>query len=240
MKKAAGVIPARFLSTRFPGKPLALIRGKPMLQWVYEGASTSRLLERIIIATDDKRILDVARGIGAEAIMTSASHNSGTDRVEEAVRSVDAAIIINIQGDEPLIRGEMIDSLVTALQDENIPMASLMSRVKDPELAQESQTVKVVVDREGYALYFSRLPIPAGDADFFYRHIGLYGYQKEFLREFVRLGPSRLETCEKLEQLRALENGFRVKMLETSFPSLSVDTPQDIIRVEEFLEERER
>lgn len=238
MKKALGVIPVRFQSTRFPGKPLAPILGKPMIQWVYEGAKKAKLLDRIIIATDNVRIFRTAEKIGAEVMMTSAEHSSGTERAAEVAAKVEAPIIIIIQGDEPLVEGDMLDGLVGALQDEVIPMATLMAKVHDVSLLEESHIVKVIADKNGYALYFSRSPLPYQAADFFYQHVGIYGYQRDFLLNFHRLGPSRLEKFEKLEQLRALEDGIKIKMIEIRFATLSVDTPQDIITVEHFLKKR--
>lgn len=238
LEKAAGIIPVRYQSTRFPGKPLALILGKPTIQWVYEGAKQAKLLDRIIIATDDSRIFQAANKIGAEALMTSADHSSGTERAAEAAMHVDASIIVNIQGDEPLVNGAMLDALVKALEDPSIPMATLMARVEDMALLQEKDIVKVVADREGNALYFSRSPLPYQAPDYFFQHIGIYSYRKDFLLNFHLLPSSRLEKIERLEQLRVLENGLKIKMVEISRPTLSVDTPQDIIKVEKFLKFR--
>jgi 3-deoxy-manno-octulosonate cytidylyltransferase (CMP-KDO synthetase) len=235
LKRAAAVIPVRHDSRRFPGKALAPILGKPMIRWVYEGVRQARLVDRVIVATDDPRIQEAAQGFGAEAVMTSRDHRSGTDRAAEVAQNVDNKIIINIQGDEPMISGRMVDSLTEALQDESIPMASLMTKVNDLGLIDDPNMVKVVVDKEGYALYFSRSPLPYQATDFFYLHIGVYGFQRDFLLRFSGLKASRLETAEKLEQLRVLENGFRIRMIEVPHPALSVDTPQDIIRVEEIL-----
>ncbi|MFZ2053391.1 MAG: 3-deoxy-manno-octulosonate cytidylyltransferase [Candidatus Aminicenantales bacterium] len=238
MKRAAAVIPIRYDSKRFPGKALAPLLGKPMIQWVYEGVRQARLVDRVIIATDDGRIQEAARGFDAEAVMTSRDHGSGTERTAEVAQHIDNKIIINIQGDEPAITGRLVDSLVEALQNEAIPMASLMTKVDDLGLIDNPNMVKVVVDKEGYALYFSRSPLPYQAADFFYLHIGVYGFQRDFLIRFSGLRPSRLERTEKLEQLRVLENGFRIRMIEVPHPALSVDTPQDIIRVEEILKKK--
>jgi len=238
LKTATAVIPARYQSTRLPGKPLASILGKPMIQRVYEGVRQAKLIDRIIIATDDERILRAAADFGAEAVMTSAQHHSGTERAAEVAQGLKSPLIINVQGDEPLVTGKMIDQLVEGLQDDAIPMASLMAKVYDLNLIRETHIVKVVSDKEGYALYFSRTPLPYQASDFFYQHIGIYGYQKEFLLRFARMRPTRLEKQEKLEQLRVLENGGKIKMIEIHSPTLSVDTPQDIIRVEEFLKKK--
>jgi len=239
LKPATGIIPARYRSTRFPGKALAFILGKPLIQRVYEGAKRARLLDQVIIATDDERIFQVARKFGAQVVMTSALHRSGTERVAEVARKIKTPIIINIQGDEPLIEGKMIDKLVKVLQDKSILMASLMARVSDLNLLADSNRVKVVVDKKDYALYFSRSPLPFQASRFFYQHIGIYGFKRDFLLKLVRLQPSRLEKMEKLEQLRVLENGYRIKMVETDFLTLSVDLPQDIIKVEEILRKKE-
>jgi 3-deoxy-manno-octulosonate cytidylyltransferase (CMP-KDO synthetase) len=238
LKRAAAVIPVRYDSQRFPGKALAPILGRPMIQWTYEGVCRARLVERVIIATDDRRIEEAARGFGAEVVMTSRDHGTGSERTAEASQVVDNKVIINIQGDEPAIFGGAIDRLVEALQDESVPMASLMTRVGDVGLIEDPNMVKVVVDADGYALYFSRSPLPYRAPDFFYLHIGVYGFQRDFLLRFPGLGPSRLEKAEKLEQLRALENGSRIRMIEISHPALSVDSPRDIIRVEEFLRKK--
>jgi 3-deoxy-manno-octulosonate cytidylyltransferase (CMP-KDO synthetase) len=211
-----------------------------MIQRVYEAARTAKNLERVIVATDDKRILQAAQDFGAEARMTSSSHRSGTDRVAEVARKINASVVINIQGDEPLIKGEAIDELVEALQDEDIPMATLAVKEDDLNLLNDSNVVKVVPDKDGFALYFSRSPLPFQASDYFWRHIGIYGYQKDFLQKFCRIPPSRLEKTEKLEQLRALENGYRIKIIENKFSTLSVDLPEDIIKVENLLKDRDR
>ena len=238
MKLATGIIPARYDSKRFPGKHLAVILGKSIIQRVYEQAQTANLLQQIIIATDDERIFQASRSFGAEVLMTSPLHNSGTERAAEIAEKINTPIIINIQGDEPLLRGKMIDDLVIALQDETIPMATLAAKVKDLSLINEKNIVKAVLDKNGFALYFSRSPLPFQASDYFWQHIGIYGYQRDFLLEFSQLSASRLETTEKLEQLRVLENGYKIKIIETSSPTLSVNTPQDIIRIENFLKQR--
>jgi len=238
LKRAAAVIPVRYQSSRFPGKPLALILGKPMIQRVYDGVREARLVDRIIIATDDERIQEAAKSFRAETVLTSGAHNSGTERVAEVAQIIDNKIIINVQGDEPLVTGGLVDSLVEALQDADVPMVSLMAKVYDLDLLANPNINKVVTDKEGFALYFSRAPIPYQPSDFFYQHIGVYGYRRDFLVEFAKMKPLRLERLERLEQLRALENGFRIKMVEAPGPTLSVDTPDDIIKVEEFLRKK--
>ena len=234
MKSAIGIIPARYGAQRFPGKPLAKILGKPMIQWVYERSVSSNALKKVIIATDDEKIQNVARSFGAETVMTSSHHPSGTDRAAEIARELNVPLIINIQGDEPLIRGEMITSLVNALQDDTAAMATLAVKSWDDRLLKDENTVKVVFDREGHALYFSRSPIP-NNSDHFWIHIGIYGYQREFLLEFSKLKPTFLENIEKLEQLRALEYGYKIKIIESDHSTLSVDVPGDINRIENIL-----
>jgi len=235
VKLAIGVIPARYSSQRFPGKPLALIHGKPMIQIVYEQAKKASLCQRIIIATDDERIFHAAQAFGADVWMTSSQHNSGTERVAEIAEKIQCPIIINIQGDEPLLQGQMIDNLIIALQDENIAVATLAAKIKDFALINDKNIVKVVTDKNGFALYFSRSPLPFQSTDYFLQHIGIYGYQRDFLLKFGQLPESRLEKTEKLEQLRVLENGYKIKVVETPFKTLSVDSPQDIIKVEDIL-----
>jgi 3-deoxy-manno-octulosonate cytidylyltransferase (CMP-KDO synthetase) len=213
-----------------------MIAGKSLIQRVYEQALKARYLQRLIIATDDDRIFSASQAFGATVQMTSPDHHSGTERVAEVAEGLETPIIINIQGDEPLLQGQMIDDLVQALQDSAIPMATLASKVTDVDRIHDKDIVKVVVDKNGKALYFSRSPLPYGPADYFNQHIGIYGYQKEFLKKFCILPVSRLETYEGLEQLRALENGYKITIIPTLFQTLSVDTPQDIIAVEKFIQ----
>ncbi len=239
------IIPARFASSRFPGKPLALLRGRPMIQWVYERTARSRLVDRVIVATDDERIAATVTAFGGEAAMTRSDHNSGTDRLAEVAKGLASDILVNVQGDEPLIEPGMIDQAVAPLMaDPGIPMGTLKNRIDDPGDYDNPNVVKVVTDSRGFALYFSRAAIPfwrgaeqggktlAGPA---YRHIGLYVYRREFLLTFAALSPTPLEQAEKLEQLRALENGFRIRVVESSFASHGVDTPEDLARVEEMM-----
>jgi 3-deoxy-manno-octulosonate cytidylyltransferase (CMP-KDO synthetase) len=206
-----------------------------MIQWVYERASTAEYVDRIIIATDNDKIYEAAKRFEAPVIMTAKTHNSGTLRVSEAARSINSSIIINIQGDEPLIQAEMIDLLIEALQNPSLPMATLAARETDLGTIQQEGTVKVIMDNDGYALYFSRSPIPFRASEFFWRHIGIYGFQKDFLLKFPRLPVGKLEQQENLEQLRALENGFRIKVLETKGTTMSVDHPENIAKVERIL-----
>jgi 3-deoxy-manno-octulosonate cytidylyltransferase (CMP-KDO synthetase) len=239
LRKVLAVIPVRFGSTRFPGKPLADIAGKPMIQRVIEGVRTCRSIDRVIVATDDMRIFKTVRALGAEAAMTSPDHASGTDRVAEVAAANDYPIVINVQGDEPLVEGWTLDGLTEILQNPGLPMASLMARITDMSVISEPHRVKVVVDASGNALYFSRAPIPNGASDFFFQHVGIYGYQRDFLLGFRNLPVSRLERTERLEQLRVLENGYRIRMIEIPRPTLSVDVPEDIMKVEKLLNEQE-
>ena len=239
------IIPARFASSRFPGKPLALLCGKPMVQWVYERTACSRLVDRVMVASDDERIVRVVRGFGGEAVMTRADHPSGTDRLAEVAACLTSDIIVNVQGDEPLIEAVMIDQAVAPLAaDPSIPMGTLISPIGDGGDFLNPNVVKVVTDTQGFALYFSRAPIPhrrdpersgADAAGLFYRHIGLYVYRREFLLNFAALPPTPLEKAEKLEQLRALENGYRIRVVESDFCSHGVDTPEDLARVNEMM-----
>jgi 3-deoxy-manno-octulosonate cytidylyltransferase (CMP-KDO synthetase) len=233
--KVAAFIPARFGSTRLDGKPLADIGGKPMIQWVYERALASRLVDDVVVATDDERILDAVKAFGGAVVMTSSEHVSGTDRVAEAAAATSAGIIVNIQGDEPLIEPEMIDAAVgPMIEDPALSVCTLMTRITDESEYRDPNVVKVVVDAEGFALYFSRSPIPFSKAPFkeavgaLFKHVGLYVYSREFLKKFTAMKPAPLEEAEGLEQLRVLHNGIRIKVVETPFNPVSVDTPEDL------------
>ena len=240
------VIPARYGSTRFPGKALALIRDKPMIQWVYERTKKSSLIERVIVATDDVRIRDVVDSFGGEVVMTAPDHATGTDRIAEVAQKVDCGLIVNVQGDEPLIQPEMIDQAIRPLADDpSIPMGTLCKRIDRREEAFDPNVVKVVLDRNGFALYFSRAPIPwdrdrwSGKGTFadltlenpMFKHIGLYVYRRDFLLEYARTPQTPLESVEKLEQLRALENGHRIKVVITEHESFGVDIPDDLGKI---------
>jgi 3-deoxy-manno-octulosonate cytidylyltransferase (CMP-KDO synthetase) len=235
--RAIGVVPARWASQRFPGKPLAPIAGRPMLRWVVEGARRAKRLRRVIVATDDARIADAARGFDAEVVMTSPDHATGTDRIAEVARALDEDVIVNVQGDEPTIRGDVIDAVVAALEeDPDVPMATAV-HAADPEALDDPNRVKVVLDRRGRALWFSRSRIPAlrevAHPPRCWQHVGLYAYRRPFLLEFVQLAPTSCERAEALEQLRALEHGFpiRAAVIE-GWRSLAVDVPADVAAVE--------
>jgi 3-deoxy-manno-octulosonate cytidylyltransferase (CMP-KDO synthetase) len=233
-----GVIPARFASSRFPGKALAPLAGRPLLQHVFERSGQARYLTRLVIATDDERIAEAARGFGARVRMTRADHPSGTDRVAEVAVVEDAELVVNIQGDEPLIDPQAIDAAVLGLlEDPAAPMGTLKKRIEDERELASHNVVKVVTDRSGYALYFSRSLIPhqrdplvEGPVQH-YKHVGLYVYRREFLLGYSELPVGPLEQAERLEQLRALENGHKIRVVETDYESLGVDTPEDLVRV---------
>jgi 3-deoxy-manno-octulosonate cytidylyltransferase (CMP-KDO synthetase) len=233
-----GVIPARYQSTRLPGKPLQTIAGKPMIQWVYEGAAQSRLIDEVWVATDDERIMQAVEGFGGRAVMTSATHQTGTDRLAEVAAGHPCDLVVNIQGDEPLIQGAIIDQVVQPLiEDPSIPMGTAMTKETDPEALRDPSVVKVVPDGNGFAMYFSRslIPYPRKEGDF-YRHIGLYVYRRDFLLKFHTLPAAPAEIMESLEQLRALHHGYRIKITEVNGRFIGVDTPEDLAAVRKILE----
>jgi len=252
--KVVAIIPARYGSTRFPGKPLVDILGKSMTQRVYEGVSQSRLIEEVIVATDDERILNNVRSFGGKAVMTSRTHQTGTDRVAEVARKLKAEIIVNVQGDEPLIQGRIIDKAIQPLlKDASLTMSTLMTPLADLNEWLDPNVGKVVVDQKGFALYFSRSPIPfpqgvnlkgvltnLGQREVIrlrgvFRQIGLYVYRRNFLLRFSRMKQTPLEKFEKLEQLRALENGYRIKVPIVDYRPFHVETPDDLPKILTFL-----
>lgn len=243
-----GIIPARYSSKRFKGKVIADILGKSLIQHVYERAKEARLLDDLIIATDDDRVIKVIEEFGGKVVYTSPKQPTGTDRIAEVVNPLDVRVVVNIQGDEPLIHPQMINDLATTLlEDESIVMATLIKKIDDDQEINNPHVVKVVVDKDGFALYFSRAPIPRiknrGSRikdQGYYKHIGLYAYTKDFLFTFTNLPPSRLEKLEGLEQLRALEYGYRIKTVETEFDTVGVDTPKDLEKVKEILSRKNR
>jgi 3-deoxy-manno-octulosonate cytidylyltransferase (CMP-KDO synthetase) len=238
-RRILGVIPARFSSSRFPGKALAMIAGKPMFQHVYERACQAQYLSEVIVATDDERIFNAARDFGSKARMTRSDHLSGSDRAAEVAASDSATYIVNIQGDEPLIDPAAIDAAVLGLVTESdAPMSTLAKRIEHQRDIDDPNTVKVVTDLRGYALYFSRSPIPyvRGDRPPYFKHIGLYAYRREFLLGYSAMPVGPLERAEKLEQLRALENGHSIRVVETEYESVGVDTPEDLERLLHLME----
>jgi 3-deoxy-manno-octulosonate cytidylyltransferase (CMP-KDO synthetase) len=240
--KILGIIPARYGSTRFEGKPLALINGKMMIQRVYEQACKADRLSEVVVATDDERIYNAVLGFGGKAVMTSTNHKSGTDRCREVVDKVGAGFeaVINIQGDEPYINPLQINQIGELISDKDTPIASLCKPVHDAEELASPNAVKVVFDKNGKALYFSRFAIPYLRNKVertFYKHIGIYAYKTLTLREISALPQSGLELAESLEQLRWLENGYTVRMGVTEFESFSVDVPEDITKIESVFKE---
>lgn len=251
--RAIGVIPARYKSVRFEGKVLADLLGKPLIQHVWERAKESRVLEDLVIATDSEDVIKVVKGFGGKAVYTSKDQPSGSDRIVEVINPLNVEVVINIQGDEPLVHYSMIDGLANVLlEDKSVQMATVVKKLKDKDEFANPNVIKTVIDKDGYALYFSRSPIPyardgeKGDGSIFadknktvpffaYKHVGIYAYTKDFLFTYTNLPKSGLEDTEKLEQLRALENGYRIKTIETEYDTIGVDTPEDLKRVEEFL-----
>jgi 3-deoxy-manno-octulosonate cytidylyltransferase (CMP-KDO synthetase) len=236
-----GVIPARFASVRFEGKLLADLLGKPVIQHVWENAKRAKTLNDLIVACDDERIYDAVLGFGGRAIMTAKEHTSGTERIVEVVADLDVKVVVNIQGDEPLVHPSMIDDVAySLLNNTEMVMATISKRIEHEEEIPDANVVKVVVDKKGYALYFSRWPIPfVRDEEpgmrIHYKHIGLYAYTKDFLFTYKNLPESKLEKFEKLEQLRVLENGYPIKVIETKFETIGVDTREDLEKVRQYL-----
>ncbi len=239
-KKVLCVIPARYASSRLPGKPLAMIAGKPMIQHVYERALQAKLVDDVLVATDDERVVAAVQAFNGKVMLTCPDHPSGTDRLAEvAQKKLQAEIIINVQGDEPLIPPEIIDDLARALLAEpQLAMATVKTPLKESEV-QNPAAVKVVTDKDGYALYFSRSIIPyprnAQCPVIAYKHIGIYAYRRDFLLEFACLPQGVLEQVECLEQLRALENGCKIKVLASDYSCIGVDTPEDLAEINELL-----
>ena len=248
------IIPVRYGSTRFPGKPLATIGGKPMVQHVYESVSRARGLDRVMVATDDRRILETVKDFGGEAVLTSKSHVSGTDRLAEVAKKIKAEWVVNVQGDLPFVRPQTIARTLKPLcRDRSICMGTARTPIYEKEEWFSPNVVKVVTNAKGFALYFSRAPIPhirqhAGSANhsrlsaelqegkiWGYRHVGVYAYRRDFLLKFSRLRPTSLERTEGLEQLRALAHGYRIRVMDVDDPSVEVDTPEDLKKAEEYL-----
>jgi len=247
--KAVVIIPSRFDATRFPGKPLATLKGKSIIQHVYEQASRSSLVDEVYVATDDDRIFNEVNSFNGHAVMTSGSHTCGSDRIAEAAKNIECDIIVNVQGDEPFIRPEMVDDTVQLLRDdEKASMSTLCVKIDNREDLLSPHSVKVVMDREGYAMYFSRAPIPyyrddwkdlnnithIPDKTTNMKHIGIYGYRKDVLMEFTSMDKGDLEDIEKLEQLRALSAGLKIKVKETEFNTFGIDTKEDLRKAEEW------
>lgn len=245
MNKIIGVIPSRWGSTRVPGKSLAMIAGKPMIQWTVERVKQAQRLDGVIVATDDARIADCVLSLdlpGVQVAMTRADHPSGTDRIAEAVESIQADAIINVQGDEPLIDPALIDELADVISSGDWDMATAATPIDDPEQITDPSVVKALFNRHGEALYFSRATIPfirdpagVSTAGVYWRHIGIYAYRRDYLLKLVKEPVCALENLEKLEQLRALDMGCRMKVIQTQDFGIGVDTPDDLIKAEQLL-----
>lgn len=245
------IIPVRYDSTRFPGKPLAKIGGKPMIQHVYENASKVNGLDRVLVATDDRRILETVKGFGGEATLTSKRHATGTDRLAEVVKKIKADWVVNVQGDLPFVRPQTISKALRAIcRSRSIPMVTVRTPIYQEQEWFNPNVVKVVTDSKGFALYFSRAPLPYIQSIkkpaqrpaqvrrcriWGYRHVGIYVYRRDFLAKFSRLPASPLERTEQLEQLRALERGYSIRVMDVNEPSVEVDTPEDLEKAEDYL-----
>jgi 3-deoxy-manno-octulosonate cytidylyltransferase (CMP-KDO synthetase) len=240
MCETVAIIPARYASTRLPGKPLADLDGRPMIEHVYRRAALAPMVSQVIVATDDLRIATRVAEFGGKVRLTKPTHETGTDRLAEVAASLDCDVIVNIQGDEPLVDPGAIAELVAPFADPSVQMTTLFRRIHHPAELSNPNICKVVVDRGGYAMYFSRAPIPhlrdpRGGWPPLYRHIGLYGYRRSALLVLASLEPTPLERAEALEQLRALEHGIRIKAVETRFESCEVNTPEDLAQVRRLL-----
>ncbi len=248
--KVVAVIPARWSSTRLKGKVLADINGKPMIQHVWERVKKAHAVDEVVVASDKERVLKVVESFGGKAVFTSPEQPSGTDRLAEVAGTIDADVYINIQADEPMIHPLMVDELAQVFQYErNVQMATLIKRIHRAEDITNPNVVKVVVDRKGFALYFSRSPIPyirdkhLGNEDIsgrYFKHIGLYSYTKDFLFTYTNLPKSTLEEEEKLEQLRVLEHGYKIKTIQTQYETVGVDTQEDLDKVRALMASREQ
>ena len=242
--KFIGIIPARYASTRFPGKPLALLGGKPVIQHVYE--KVAAVLEAAYVATDDERIYDVVKSFGGQVVMTRTDHKSGTDRIEEAIEKIGGEwdVVVNVQGDEPFVAKSQLDTICHCFDDPTTQIATLGKPFESMEAVQNPNSPKIVVDNMGFAMYFSRSVIPYVRGKEmsswlthypFLKHLGIYAYRKDVLRQVTQLPQSSLEIAESLEQLRWLQNGFKIKVRTTDVETVGIDTPQDLERAEEFL-----
>jgi len=234
------IIPARYSSTRFPGKPLVNIAGISMIERVYNRVKIVKAINKVIVATDDKRIYQKVKDFGGHVKMTSPNHCSGTDRIAEVATQLDSDIIVNVQGDEPLIKKEMItEAIAPFTADKSLKMATLKKKIEDEKEINNPDIVKVVTDINNNALYFSRFPIPyiRDNKTEVYKHIGLYVYRRDFLLKLCKKQLTMLEKAEALEQLRVLENGYQIRVVETDYDSIGVDTPEDIEKIEAILME---
>lgn len=238
--KFLGVIPSRYASTRLEGKPLKDICGHTMIEWVYKRAKFSNL-DEVVVATDDERIYNEVERFGGKAILTRKDHENGTSRIAEVCEKYrDYDVIVNVQGDEPLIEPDMINSIIDSFkEDDTISMSTLKYKLDTMEDIENPNYVKVITDKKGYAIYFSRSVIPYPrklDIQNYYKHVGIYGYKRDFVVEYAKMEPTPLELSESLEQLRALENGYRIKVMETPYKILGVDTQEELEKVREYIE----
>ncbi len=242
--KIVAIIPSRYGSTRFPGKPLALIKGKPMIQWVCENVSKAEKVSEVYVATDDQRIYDAVNSFGGKALMTSDKHTCGTDRLAECAEILklsDEDIVLNIQGDEPLIRKEMVEDLISCFDTPDVYMGTLKKRIEVEEELDNPNVVKVITDVNDNAIYFSRFCLPYvrdGSKIDHYKHIGAYGYTAKFLKQYSKMDKTSLEIAESLEQLRAIQNGLMIRVKETKYQTVGVDTPEQLKQVEEIMENK--
>lgn len=244
--KIIGIIPARFASTRFPGKPLVDIAGKSMIQRVYEQASKAESLTKVVVATDDERIAEEVKKFGGDFVFTAPTHQSGTDRCAEVIEQMpDFDIVINIQGDEPFIEPAQIDLLASCFIEKKVQLATLIKSIESQESIYNPNSPKVVIDVNGRAIYFSRSPIPFirnsepglwAEKHHFYKHIGIYGYRTDALKAITKLSPSSLEIAESLEQLRWIENGFYIQTKITNSETIAIDTPEDLVKLNKLLD----
>ena len=240
-QKVTGVIPARYESKRLPGKPLVLVNGKPLIQRVFERAKKSKSLDELMVVTDDQRIFDLVKNFGGKVKLSSKSHPTGTDRVAEAVYDLDSDIVVNIQCDEPFLNPKMIDDLVLPLKrDKEINMTTLAKRMNNNQNIENPNLVKVILDREDFAIYFSRFPIPYSNDNYarHYEHIGIYAFRKSFLMKLTSLPQTPLEKSERLEQLRVLEHGYKIKVVLTRHRAFSINTLEDLKQIDRMLKSR--
>lgn len=242
--KTVCIIPARYASSRFPGKPLARIAGKPMIQWVYERATQAKNLHRVLVATDNESIQQVVQSFGGQVVLTNPDLPSGTDRVAAVAKDIDADVIINLQGDEPFISPQLLDEMIEPFRNPSISMLTPIKKIESNEDLENPNLVRVVKDKFNRALYFTRSVIPYVrdaqrqawlDKHIFFKHIGIYAYRKAFLLQLTELPPSSLEIAERLEQLRVLENGYALHTIETDYTSVSVDTENDLEKINELI-----
>lgn len=242
--RTVAIIPARYASTRFPGKSLALISGKPMIQWVYERTISCPIISQAIVATDDERIVQAVQAFGGNVMLTQPDHPSGTDRVAEVAAQIDADLIINVQGDEPFVQAAQLQQLASLFTDPAVDIATLAHPISDEQSIFSPNVVKVVCDARQKALYFSRAPIPFlrglpqedwGQHKQHFQHLGIYAYRQSVLQAITQLPVGNLEQLESLEQLRWLEAGYHISVAETSFRSIGVDTPEDLVKAQQWM-----